>query len=259
MRLRGAGCVITGASGGIGRAVAAALARRRARLVLVGRDEARLAAVAERTGGAAVPADLGRDEDVERVARESAALLGRTDVLVHAAGVGLAGPFERVGVRELEEIVAVDLLAPMRLTRLLLPGMLKRGHGAIVVVASIAGHVGVAGEAVYAGVKGGLIVFAESLRFEVAPRGVRVLVASPGIVDTPFFDRRGAPAGRRFPRPVASRRVAEAIARALERDRAEVFVPGWLAVAARLRGAWPAGYRVLAARAAGATRGSAGP
>ncbi|MFB3739712.1 MAG: SDR family NAD(P)-dependent oxidoreductase, partial [Candidatus Velamenicoccus archaeovorus] len=148
MELRGATCLVTGASGGIGESLARRLAPLASGLVLVGRDERRLGAVAERTRGVSLPADLGAPGEPERVAAQAEAALGRLDVLVHAAGIGLAGPFDEAGADDLEAVLAVDLLAPIRLTRLLLPGMLARRRGAIVFVASIAGHVGVPGEAV---------------------------------------------------------------------------------------------------------------
>ena len=147
-----------------------------------------------------------------------------------------------------EDIVAVNLSGALRLTRLLLPAMVDRGVGAIVNVASIAGHVGVRDEAVYSATKAGLIAFSESLRYEVGGAGVRVLVVSAGPVATAFFDRRTRPYDRRFPRPVSADRVATALVRGLRGDRAQVYVPRWLSFAAWLRGAWPGIYRRAAGR-----------
>ena len=248
MDLRGASCLVTGGSGGIGGAIAAELARRTRRLAVSGRHADRTREVAARTGALPIVADLRDPSEVERVAREAVEALGSIDVLVHAAGIGAAGPAEDLDGSTLEDLVAVNLRAPIHLTCLLLPGILGRRTGAIAFVASIAGHVGVPDEAAYAATKAGLIGFAESLRSEVGPRGVRVLVVSPGVVRTAFFERRGLPYGRRFPRPIGPRRVATAAVRALERDRPEVFVPRWLAVPARLHGAWPSRYRSLASR-----------
>ncbi len=146
-----------------------------------------------------------------------------------------------------EDLVRVNLLAPMRLTRALLPGMLARGGGHVVNVASIAGHVGVREEAAYAATKAALIAFSDSLRYEVE-RTVRVTVVNPGVVDTQFFERQGRPYGRRRPKPIPPERVAGAIVRAIERERAEVFIPRWMAFPARLRGALPGLYRTLARR-----------
>jgi short-subunit dehydrogenase len=126
--------------------------------------------------------------------------------------------------------------------------MLQRRRGAVVNVSSIAGHVGVREEAVYASTKAGLIGFSESLRYELKGTGIQVSVVSPGVVDTAFFERRGRPYQRTFPRPVAVERVAESVVRAIRRGGAQVYVPRWMAFPAWLRGAWPGLYRSLAGR-----------
>jgi len=130
----------------------------------------------------------------------------------------------------------------------MVPGMMERVQGHVVNVASIAGHVGVRFEAVYAAAKAGLIAFSESLRYEVAGSGVGVTVVSPGAVRTGFFEREGRTYNRAFPRPVAPERVAGAVVHAIEHDREQVFVPRWLAFPAWLHGVWPGLYRRLAVR-----------
>ncbi len=94
-------------------------------------------------------------------------------------------------------------------------------------------------EAVYSATKAAVNVLAASVRHEVAAHGVGVSVVVPGVVDTPFFARRGVPYTRRFPRPVPASAVAAGIVRAVDRGRTEVFVPRWLRLPARLRGAAP--------------------
>jgi short-subunit dehydrogenase len=235
MKLDGAVALVTGASSGIGRATAAALAARGARVVALGRDRERLEGVGERQ----VLWDLA---EPGAVADE----IGPVDVLVNNAGAGWAGPF--VETPDVERLVAVNLAAPILLTRALLPGMLERGRGHVVNVASIAGFVGPREEAVYAATKGGLIAFSESLRYELRGTGVGVTLVAPGVVATPFFERRGRPYDRRWPRPIPPERVAEAIARAIEDGKDEVFVPGWMGAVARLRGAAPGLFRAFAAR-----------
>jgi short-subunit dehydrogenase len=245
MRLDDRLVLITGASSGIGAATARAMAGAQARLLLTGRNRAALDAVAAETGGRPVAADL----------TTGAALLaseaGPVDVLVANAGTGWAGPFATMPEGIIDGLLAVDLAAPIRLTRLLLPGMIARGRGHVVFVASIAGVVGVPGEAVYSAAKAGLIAFAEALRAET-PVGVSVVL--PGVVDTPFFDRRGRPYDRARPVPVPAARVARAIIDAVERERAEVYVPGWLEAPARLRGAAPGVFRRLAALLGGSAQ-----
>ena len=249
MRLDGAVALVTGASSGIGAATAAALATAGARLLLSGRDEARLAEVAARAGGTALSADLAAPGGAAALAEQSlAAARGGIDVLVNNAGLGWAGPVGEIPAAKVTELATVNLAAPIELTRLIVPGMAERGRGGVAFVSSIAGVTGVRGEAVYAATKAGLAAFAESLAYEVRGRGVTVSVIVPGVIDTPFFSRRGTPYGRARPAPIPAGRVAAAIVSALEHDRPVVYVPGWLRFPAWLHGAAPGAFRALAAR-----------
>jgi short-subunit dehydrogenase len=148
---------------------------------------------------------------------------------------------------DIAALVALNLTVPIQLTRAALPGMRARGRGQLVFVSSIAA-VGVGGEAAYAATKAGLRAFAASVRHEVAGQGIGVTTVLPGAVRTPFFDHRGAPYDRSFPRQLDPTEVASALLRAIERGRAEVFVPRWLTVAARVRGAAPELFHRLAQR-----------
>jgi len=247
MDIRGSTTLVTGATSGIGRETAVALARAGARVIATGRDANALEATRDETGGDSVAADLGNPADVERLA----AALGESeavDILVNNAGIGWEGPFAAMPPEKVDDLVAVNLLGAARLTRALLPAMLERRRGHIVNVASIAGHVGVRDEALYAATKAALLTFSEGLRYEVQPSGVRVTAVSPGVVDTDFFARRGSPLRRRRPRPIPPERVAHAIVRAIERNRDEVVVPGWLRFPIWLHGVWPGLYRALAGR-----------
>jgi short-subunit dehydrogenase len=241
--------LITGASSGIGTAVAERLATEGSwRLLLNGRDEERLSDVAVRTRGTALPADVTDPQARARLAREAVAHGGRVDALVAGAGIGWAGPFTAQPVESIDRLLSVNLSAVLHLVRLLLPGMLARRRGRIVLIGSMAGSVGVRGEAVYAATKGGLMAFADSLRYELAATGVRVSIVLPGAVDTPFFGRRGAPYHRTRPRPVPPAQVADAVRRAMVHGRPDAYVPGWLGVPARLHGAAPGVFRSLAQR-----------
>ncbi len=115
-------------------------------------------------------------------------------------------------------------------------------------VASIAGHVGVKDEAVYGSTKAGLIGFSESLRYELEGSGVQVSVVSPGAVQTSFFQRRGRPYGRSFPRPITPEQVADTVVRAIRSGRPQLYAPRWMALPVWLRGTWPGLYRMLAGR-----------
>jgi NAD(P)-dependent dehydrogenase (short-subunit alcohol dehydrogenase family) len=260
MRLTGAIALVTGGSSGIGAATARALAGAGARLLIAGRDLARLRAVASQTGGIALACDLaapGGPADLAAAAQRAAAALppapgaGETtagiDILVNNAGVGWAGPIGEIATEKIAELVTVNLTAPMQLTRLLAPGMIARGQGRVVFVSSIAAT-GVRGEAVYSATKAGLGSFAESLAYELNGHNVRVSVVVPGVIDTPFFDRRGRPYGRKRPGPQPPERVARAIVSCLEGDRDVYYVPRWMRLPAWLHGAAPGTFRALAAR-----------
>jgi short-subunit dehydrogenase len=184
--------LVTGASSGIGTAVAEQLAAEGSwRLLLNGRDEDRLGDVAVRTRGTALPADVTDPAARAKLAREALAHGGRVDALVCGAGIGWAGPFTAMPVESIDRLLSVNLSAVVHLVRLLLPGMIARRTGRIVLIGSVAGSVGVRDEAVYSATKGGLMAFADSLRYELSSTGVRVSMVMPGAVDTPFFGRRG--------------------------------------------------------------------
>lgn len=251
MRLDSAVILITGASSGIGAATARRLGAAGATLILHGRDPDRLTAIAAETGATAVPGDLSDAAGAHALARAALAVSGRIDVLVGNAGQGWCGPLEEMTSEDVARTVGVNLVAPVELTRELLPGMRARGRGRLVYVGSIAGRTGVAEEAVYAASKAGLDAFAESVRFELTGTGLGVGVVVPGVVDTPFFARRGRPYARTRPRPIPPEAVAAAIEQVIVTGRAERYVPRWLAVPAALRVAAPGVYRLLARRFGG--------
>lgn len=249
MQLTGAVALITGGSSGIGAATARAMAAAGARLLVAGRDQKRLAAIAAEVGGTALVVDLAAPDGPAELA--SAALCAAPagiDVLINNAGVGWRGTFWEMSAAAEERLIAVNLTAPLRLTRLLAPAMTERGRGHVVFVSSIAGVTGVAREATYAATKAGVNYFAESIRYELKPKGVRVSIVLPGVIDTPFFDRRGAPYRRTRPVPIPPERVARAILTAVERNRHEVFVPPWLRLPTWIRGAAPGVFRSLGSR-----------
>lgn len=239
--------LVTGASSGIGRATAIALADAGCRLVATGRNAERLAGLSSDTRGEFVAADLldpgGVDAVVDAVLR-----VGVPDIVVLSAGIGLARSATDHDDHELRRLFQLNAEAPIRLCAALLPGMRQRRSGRLVFVTSIAGVLGVAGESAYAATKAALHAYAESLRAEVAPDGIGVTTVVPGVVDTEFFDRRGESYARRFPRPIAAPRVGRAVVRAVEHDRAQVVVPGWLRLPIAVRGAVPELYARAAAK-----------
>ena len=249
MRLAGAVALVTGGSSGIGAATARMLAAAGARPLVTGRDRQRLARVAAQTGGVALIADLADPDGAAELAGAALrAAPGGIDVLINNAGIGWAGRFCDLPAATEERLVTVNLVAPLRLTRLLTPPMTERGRGHVVFVSSIAGATGVRGEAAYAATKAGVRYFAESIRYELRGSGAGVSVVIPGVIDTPFFDRRGTPYQRRRPAPVSPERVARAIRTAVEGDRHEIYVPRWLRYPAWMHGAAPGVFGFLAGR-----------
>lgn len=244
----GAVAVITGASSGLGAAVARALTIRGDRVVVHGRREAATRAVADSCDGTAVVGDLRDPVSRIDLVATATAVHGRIDLLVCNAGVGWAGAFDAMPSERIEDLLATNLVAPIHLAREVLPGMLQRGCGQIVFVSSIAGRTGVAGEAVYAASKAGLDGFADSLRLEAAgtPIGIHTLV--PAVIDTPFFERRGTPYTRRIPGPQTPERVAAQLIALLESGRPEAWTNRSLRTAAILRSSIPGVYSRLAAR-----------
>ncbi len=248
MRIDGAVALVTGASSGIGRAAARRLAEHGARVIAAGRNRAALAALTAEIQATALAGDLADPAEPERLARQALERHQRVDILVNNAGLGWAGPIGAIDSRTIAALLNVNMLAPIKLSQALLPGMCERRAGHIVNVGSISGHLGVRREAVYSASKAGLIAFSESLRYELAGTGVNVSLVTPSVVATSFFERRGEDYDRRFPRPIDPERVATAIVRAIRQDRAEVLVPAWLDIPIRLRGAMPGLYRALARR-----------
>jgi short-subunit dehydrogenase len=236
MNLGGRMVLLTGASGGLGHAIARALARRGARLVLTSRRAEVLEPLAAEIGGRAVACDLTDRAALERLVGEA----GPVDVFVANAGVPASGVIESFSVDEIDRALDVNLRAPMILARLLGDGMADRGGGQIVFVNSLSGKAGTAGSSVYAATKFGLRGFAQGLREDLRPRGVGVSTVFPGFI-------RGAgmfhDSGARLPSYVGTKTpedVARAVVAAIERDRAEVDVaPLGLRVGAALAGLAP--------------------
>ena len=182
--------VVTGASSGIGAALARRLAAAGARVVLTGRDGARLDGVAAECGAwgghvATVAGDLTAQATRERVVAVAGELGGGVDLLVHSAGVTMNAPFEELDPTVVRRIFEIDFFAVVELTRLALPSLRER-HGAILVISSLTGLVGPPTRSAYAAAKHALHGFFGSLRIEMRTSRVAVTIACPGYVDTPM-------------------------------------------------------------------------
>lgn len=213
--------IVTGASSGIGAATAAELARRGAKVVLAARRAAALdrQAQAIRAAGGdalAVPTDLADGMQARLLAERAEAAYSRVDVLVNNAGANWFRPLDASSPDGIAGLVAVNLLGAMLLTRAVLPGMLERGHGAIICMGSLSGRVAM--EPVYSATKYGLRGFSLALRRQLVGSGVTVSLVSPGKVRTAMTSHLPEP----MPGPEL---VAMAVADLVGRPRREVVVP----------------------------------
>jgi len=183
--------LVTGASSGIGIGIAEALHAQGAHVVLTGRREAELNAVAAQLGERAsvMPADLNDPAAPATLVEGIEAAHGKLDILVNNAGFTRDMLALRMGDEDWNAVLEVDLNAPFRLARAALRGMMKRRTGRIVSIASIVGVTGNAGQANYAAAKAGLIGMSKALAQEVAPRGVTINVVAPGFIATPMTDK----------------------------------------------------------------------
>jgi short-subunit dehydrogenase len=223
MDLAGRKALLTGATGGLGRAIAKAMAARGASLVLSGRKPEALQALAAELPGAGhetVPSDLAEPGAAEKLAAE----VGEVDVLIANAGLPGAGRMEDFSPEEVKRALRVNLEAPMLLAQALYPAMLSKGSGHLVFVASLSGKAPSPHSSIYNATKFGLRGFALGLRADLRPQGVGVSIVSPGFIrEAGMFAESGAtpPAGLGTSTP---EKVARGTVRAIESDKVEVVV-----------------------------------
>jgi 3-oxoacyl-[acyl-carrier protein] reductase len=215
--------LITGATEGIGRAIAKALGRAGYRVGVTARNGAKLEAlVAElRQAGVAAasrPADVADPTEVEALVRHVADALGPIEVLVNNAGVAFTKPFLDTTLEEWDRTFATNVRGLFLVTRAVLPGMKSLGHGDIVNIASLAGKNGIANAVAYSASKHAVMGFSRSLMLEVRRDGIRVITVCPGSVDTPLL--RNAPAfATNFDRILQPEDVADTVVDALKLPR----------------------------------------
>jgi short-subunit dehydrogenase len=251
MRWEGSVAVITGASRGIGRAVARAASKRGAQVGLISRSHDELDAVLAELGGrgAVSVADVARRDDIERALEEITGALGPIDILVNNAGIGAYSAFAEEDVETFERLMRVNYLGTIYAMKAVLPGMLARGRGHIVNVASIAGRIGAPFEAAYSASKFAVVGLSEAVAIEVGTKGVGISLVNPGPVETEFFNTRGHPYARSTPKPVTAERVARDVIAAVEKNKLERYVPRWLGTAVVSRVMLPPLYRAGTTRA----------
>jgi short-subunit dehydrogenase len=237
VKLEGRTALLTGATGGIGRAIAHALHGRGASVILTGRRVDVLEDLRRELGDRVevVGADLANKPDVERLAERT-----DVDVLVANAALPAAGRLTTFSARDLDRAIDVNLRAPMQLTLALLPGMLERGVGHLVFVSSLAGKVASGGSSVYSATKFGIRGFGYSLAEELRGTEVGTTTVFPGFIrEAGMFHESGT----KLPRGVGTRTpgdVAEAVLEGIEKGRAEIDVaPFSLSSGAKLFGVSP--------------------
>ncbi len=232
--LKGRSALVTGASGGLGTHIARRLAREGMNVVVSGRREDALAAVAGELSelgvtAQAVPADLADLGQIDSLIERSEAALGSIDLLVNNAGVEITSAFTSYTRAELTSIVDVNLTAPLLLTHRLVGGMLSRGHGHVVFISSAAGKLGPAYQEPYAATKAALIGLTQSLRAEYLDAPVGFSVVCPGFIAGDGMYQRMLEEGVKSNRllgETTTEKVTDRVIDAIRRDQPEVIETG---------------------------------
>ncbi|HST39211.1 MAG TPA: SDR family NAD(P)-dependent oxidoreductase [Conexibacter sp.] len=218
--IQGTTILLTGASGGIGQAIARALAARGGRLILTGRRAEVLEPLAQELGGRALAVDLADRAAPERLVAEA----GDVDVLVANAALPASGTLDDYSLDQIDRALDVNLRAPIALAKLLAEPMAARGRGHLVFISSLSGKSAQPGGSLYSATKFGMRGFALGLREDLRDRGVGVSTVFPGFIrDAGMF----AEAGVELPKGVATRSpqdVAAGVVKAIEQNRAELDV-----------------------------------
>lgn len=235
MQLAGRVAIVTGASAGIGRALALALARAGCDVALLARripDLEELAVEIRSAGRGAwvLPVDLRDQAAVERLGPAVEHEMGRVDILVNCAGIGLHAPVVEAAPADVRHLFELNVLAPVTAIRSVVPSMRRQGGGMIVNIASMAGLIAVPKIALYCASKFALRAVSDAVRVELAPDRIRVLAVYPGSIATDFsahmLGRRTRPA-HRIGKAGSPEGLAARVVRAMVRDERAVIYPAW--------------------------------
>jgi short-subunit dehydrogenase len=220
VQISGSTVLLTGASGGLGLAIARTLSERGATLILTGRRTDVLEPLADELGARAIAVDLAEPSEVDRLLSEA----GAVDILVANAALPASGPLDSFSVQEIDRALNVNLRAPIVLAHALAPAMVARGSGHLLFMSSLSGKAATPGTALYNASKYGLRGFASALRGDLRTTGVGVSAVFPGFIrDAGMF----AEAGITLPPGIGTRTpqdVADAVVRAIEHNRGELDV-----------------------------------
>lgn len=220
MEISGSTVLLTGATGGLGHAIARALSAKGGRLILTGRRMDVLEPLASELGARALAVDLSDASEVNRLLSEA----GELDILVANAALPASGSLDSFTVEQIDRAIDVNLRAPIAMTHALAPEMVRRGRGHLLLMSSLSGKAATAGSSIYNATKFGLRGFAGAMRAELHGTGVGVSAVFPGFIrEAGMF----AEAGVELPRGVGTRSpqdVAKAVVHAIEQNRGEVDV-----------------------------------
>ena len=229
MDIRDAHVLLTGGSRGLGPFMARALLAHGARATITARSETGLMKVRDELGAdkvAIAPGDVSVEADRKQMVATAEEAFGPIDILVNNAGIESVLPFEEYRDDEIERVIAVNLQAPILLTRLVIPGMLQRGKGHIVNISSLSGRTPPPYHTVYASTKAGLVGFTASLRAELKRTGVSASAICPGYVTEAgvFAEERGLEPPKKSGAWATPVEVARAVVRSIEKDVPDIIV-----------------------------------
>jgi short-subunit dehydrogenase len=230
MNLQNKVLLISGASRGIGAEIARQAVARGGRVGLLARNVADLEHLHDELGerSAVAPADVCSPDQLAAAVDKVSADLGPIDVVVCNAGIGLYGSFLDADVADLERVMQANYMGTVHLLKAALPGMVARRSGHVVIIGSISGRIGSPFEAGYSASKFAQTGLAEALMVELSPYGIGVSLVLPGPVSTSFFEARGVPYERSRPKQESPAKVAAVALSAVEHNRPERYVSGFM-------------------------------